>query len=456
MFKGTIKGNSRKILLSLLKERNYKNYAIGCCGAFTIENLILLNLKAKNILSSDVSEYTTALGYFLSDKDFCVHIKDPTFKFLDKYIEGDLIDKVAAILYLQDISEYCKKSNLYYSRMWDNYLIGYEDVIEVKKQRLKEYKERFRDGVENFSYIPRDVTRFIDDIPDSSYLFVSFPPFYVGGYEKLYSFINDVLETSQLTVEYNEFNDDSLIIVVDRLLERNIDFIIGTNRVELFEDKDGVKIVAHDYFSKGELVHFITNHNYDRNFAKISTPKYPMFLGLEVATADDIRAMNEKTKIEIKEISLPLFDSIRMSVIAKNIKPVSPTLKFGCFADNKLFGIFGIDFMRIDRVTDCFYLLADMPVTNEGKIAKLVVGLATTKEVRKFIKYKYLFDYDLIRTTAFTNNPVSMKYRNFFKVEKRGEKEGRKFINYIAPMGSMNIHDVYHKWLSLRGEKDEV
>lgn len=102
---------------------------------------------------------------------------------------------------------------------------------------------------------------------------------------------------------------------------------------------------------------------------------------------------------------------------------------------------------------DSFYLLSDMPVVNEYDSAKLIAALATTRDVRKYLVGNYLVDYPTIRTTAFTDKPVAMKYRNFWKVDERNEK--KHFINYIADMGKYHKNDVIQKWLSLRKEKEE-
>ena len=50
--------------------------------------------------------------------------------------------------------------------------------------------------------------------------------------------------------------------------------------------------------------------------------------------------------------------------------------------------------------------------------------------------------FDRIYTTAFTDKPVSMKYRGAFEVSSR--KPG--LINYVSPVRSDSVKSLYSKW----------
>ena len=53
------------------------------------------------------------------------------------------------------------------------------------------------------------------------------------------------------------------------------------------------------------------------------------------------------------------------------------------------------------------------------------------REMKQILDEKSIRNYRSIMTTAFTENPVSMKYRGIYELIKRGKtKEGKQFLNY--------------------------
>lgn len=463
MFYGVIKNEARKILFELCKEKNFTDYAIGCCGAFTIESLLSNNMDVKSTISCDVSLYTNALGFFLNDVDFDIKIESESgeLDFLNDYFAKGLEYKVGVLLFLQELAKYHKKKSYFDKRIWNNILGEADTIINQKIERIKEFKENIKSKIGSFQYFAEDISEFVKRV-DKDRCFISFPPFFSGAFERDFKFLDEIIKSDKLRIEYTMFDENSLEQMVDYLLENKINFIIGTNRGELFEDKKGVNTVAYTYFSEKEIVSFITNMDFNTRFARIDSDFACSNYNIELASKEDIKNLNIKSKIQIKEVPLDLFDSIRRANISWKIKKLStPTAKFGVFVDGKLMGIFGIDPINIKyEKSDSFYLLSDLPVSNVGSISKFIAALATTREVRNFLKYKYLIDYDLILTTAFTDRPASMKYRNFWKLHNRGVYKAdeslpydRHYINYSAEMGKLSINDILSKYLKIEKNK---
>ena len=452
MFRGVIKNNTRKILMDYIDIAGNPKIAVGCCGAFTIENILVNNFKPTHIISSDVSKFTTSVGYFLTGRDYEAKVVNKDFEFLNEVMEKGLDYKTATILYLQDVSDFYRSDNYYNIRRRKSYSAEYWGIIEKKVQRLNEVKAVFdRSGVD-FTYKAQDVVDFVKEVPND-YLFVSFPPFYVGGYEKQYEFLEETLYAPDLECKYKLFDDSSWVGMVETLLDRGVSFIIGTNRPDLFEGNDRIEMVSYDYFSKSEIVHFLTDKDFAKKIAGIKRKKTLLY-DVDLITKEDIDNMNEDTVIEVKEIPLDLFNSIRMTRISGKIKNLAePLTKFGCFANGKLFGVFGVDVINMRYYSDTYYLLSDVPVINYKRISKLIPALATSSEILEYLKRKYLVGYNTIMTTCFTDNESSMKYRNFWRKDSvKVDKHKGKFINYVADMGKYNISGIYQKWLRLNTE----
>ena len=130
MFFGVIKNNSRKILKECFEEKKFKNYAIGCCGAFTIENILASNFQISSITSCDVSIFTNAVGFYLSDQDYDISIDHEELDFLNEYFKSTPVKKTAALLFLSDIGRFISRRNLYLSRMTDSMIYESKSLLD--------------------------------------------------------------------------------------------------------------------------------------------------------------------------------------------------------------------------------------------------------------------------------------------------------------------------------------
>jgi hypothetical protein len=89
------------------------------------------------------------------------------------------------------------------------------------------------------------------------------------------------------------------------------------------------------------------------------------------------------------------------------------------------------------------------------RLSKLIVGAATSKECQFLLERALGRRYRTVVTTAFSNNPASMKYRGLMKllvrteVEPTGEGEGEHFrykLNYFAPLGESSLAEILQRW----------
>jgi len=78
----------------------------------------------------------------------------------------------------------------------------------------------------------------------------------------------------------------------------------------------------------------------------------------------------------------------------------------------------------------------------EGRISKLVAMMATCRAAISVAERKMVERYGSVSTTAFTNKPVSMKYRGIFELYSR--KEGR--LQYTSKVREMTPQEIYQDW----------
>jgi hypothetical protein len=97
-------------------------------------------------------------------------------------------------------------------------------------------------------------------------------------------------------------------------------------------------------------------------------------------------------------------------------------------------------------------MLSDFPVSGSkySKLAKLVLYAALSKESQELIQVLTSRRTLSLVTSAFTNRPVSMKYRGVFDLLSRKPskdvKMGKNMLNYGALLGKWTLNEGLAIW----------
>ena len=229
MFQGTLPNAVLKIVGEMVKEWNVDRIYVGCSGNFIIERSISRFVGCP-ITSNDVTIYSGYIGRYLAGeqlKDLSIREEfKGKYKVFDKYMKTDT-DKIAMLIIASDMLTY-DRPGLYYQRMWDAYV---EQLPKLHKQ-LAHKLEVAKTNIDSF-YLG-DVMELLDNIdPDDG--FISFPPFYSGGYEHMWSKLEDVFFFEK--PEYKEFDPDTVIMEFCEKVKKIKNYIICMERpIEMLEE----------------------------------------------------------------------------------------------------------------------------------------------------------------------------------------------------------------------------
>ena len=445
MFQGSLPAKAIKIIGNIVKEWDCKRIYIGCSGNFTIERSISSIINCP-ITSNDVTIYSSYIGkYFVGEPLKGLKIKDNyqgECAFFKDYMKSDA-DKVATLILATDILPFDGSNLAYSKRMLKGYKEQFSDLHKKLVIKLKDIKVKID------TFYNGDVMKLINEIPDNCG-FISFPPFFKGGYEKMWAKLEEVFEYDK--PEYIEFNPDLHIKQFCETVKKLDNFVIGTER-EVEELKKFYAGIVQTLNGKNIYMYSKTKKKHYVRARSKDTEAKPL---IKINKNDKI-----ENDIKIKEITLEQFEENRALYLSTNVSKVAtPSKAYGLFSKEKCFGIFAIanSYMlsgseRLEQPT--IYLLTDFAIspTKEKHLSKLVLYCVLSKEAKFLMENIAGKRIKSIATNAFSNNPISMKYRGIFKqygkkVIKKDEngKPIKYNLSYGAKVGQWTLKEAFEKW----------
>jgi hypothetical protein len=136
-------------------------------------------------------------------------------------------------------------------------------------------------------------------------------------------------------------------------------------------------------------------------------------------------------------------NTLRSEYLSPSIVPATVTWAFGLLLGGRLAGAFAFASNRGPIGFCDIYMVSDFAVQSSvPRLSKLVLVCILSTEVADILEQKLARKVRSIGTTAFTDKPVSMKYRGLFDLHSR--KEGR--LNYLGEAGKWSLQQALTWW----------
>ncbi|WNM68756.1 hypothetical protein SEA_SOOS_26 [Gordonia phage Soos] len=433
LFHGSVPADLRSIIREHSHSWKDSDVWVGCSGNFTIERVIHGHVKA--IHSNDVQGYSSALGFYLAGGDVPFHLKDehlPELEWLLPYLETPE-GKLASIMLGTRFLQWVGKGGLYYKRMLNAYRDQFPEIHQKTVDKIVGANMRVA------SYHAKDVREWIaDDVPEQDVV-AMFPPFFAGDYESQFAMIDKFFDWPE--PEYPELDEAGKDELVQQVMDRP-HWLMGLHiereelrpylRGRVQTSNRGVPIHV---YSSGSTTRIVRPR---QDVEPIRMPK--------ISTTDEI---HPDSVMKIHPLTSGQFAMIRSQFMAKSIKPGSPLLACGVSVDGKIIGAFA--YLPPKFNPDELYLMSDFPVSwsKYKHLAKLVIVAAMSEEGRFLAQRSLSSIVNSLSTTAFSNRPVSMKYRGLMKLHSRkpaddGMHENQ--LHYVAQMGEWNLQEGIAMW----------
>ena len=427
-FVGAINDKLRKFFHTRAHILEGRTCYIGCSGNFTIEQIITRVCPSATLHSNDVSLYSSVIGHMLVNSPFPLEVTNPELLFANAYLK-DPASSVATILLLLEMLKYESRKNPYAERMWQAYLVSFDTLHKKTLARVKAAASSIRIA----SYSTMDV----HDYYSRDGVAIGFLPTYAGGYEKLFARLEESVSFPRPSYQMltEERREESIL----RMTEG--DYILYDDRV-----RDLPSIARVDLFGK-KTVFIYSNLSirpglFRRKINEKVTP-YNLLMPEEEIPCSPVKVI---------EVDLSTINHYRNMYLSKKIEPGSGGPCYLVFSGDKLFGFLIFQaYSQKGGAKDEIYMLSDfvVPSTRHRRLAKLLLMVSKCKDMKTLLSEKIVRDYKAILTTAFTDQPVSMKYRGVYELVKRGEG----FLNYKAEFNETTFKEVTHSWMKKYKER---
>ena len=436
VFQGTIPASARSMVLESVQQwPGHVPIQVLCSGNLTIERT--LAGLGRSLRGNDVQLYSCSLGMAAAGQRMDVKIRDRHLERFGWMQEGidftDPINVAAAVVLTTGFGPaVLKPQHRYYGRLADGYRRDWPRIHGNTAERM-------RKGLPKLDAFHVQGAMEMDLPPELG--IVSFPPFWAGGYESLFKAIHELFEWP--APEYGELGEEQ----IDQLIDR---------------------ITAREHWMPGLPIRPPRLEPFIRGMTRTSNLGMPIFFFGNAAR----RLMVPRQKVEAlliprlgaaEEIAGPLtlakisdgqFTMLRSTYLNRNITPGAPGVAFAVIAGGKVIGSCAFathQTMKRGASDGAIYMLSDFPIapSRYSRLAKLVLYAALSKETKAYLEQLTGRRVTCLVSTAFTDRPVSMKYRGLFELLSRKEGKdghGKWMLQYSSPSGRWTLQEGLDQW----------
>lgn len=433
MFKGTTPPEVKLLLSDLLREVKKKDIYIGCSGNYTTDKLVAG--MGFTVHSNDVSLYSKLISDILLGTTTEVTVTNQVLAEQFDTWEDSPYKKLVQVMYAMRLSEFVRQKNDYERYMYDGFMA--QSQTYYKKTCEKLAKGAFNFQIADFSFC--DFLDFLKSKKGKG-VGISFPPTYKAGYERIFKYVEESFAYEH--AHYNVFDPKNGETIFAELLEEDENVI--------YSDRDWPNLhqwlIGKCVIGSGKhSVYMYSSVRRDKRYfieksKEIQASKY------KVVETDYRFTADTKITVECCPVSdINYFKAFFMS--NKVDYSTGGDLGFVFLADGRAFG-FLVFSKQLSSITEIFMQADFVANSDMPKLSKLLIMLAKSAELRRLIARKWGNYFTRIKTTVYTDKPVSMKYRGVWSLIRRDKGK----LMYGSEFEEQSFNNIYTQWLSKYGQ----
>jgi hypothetical protein len=436
-FVGSVPTDLIQTILRIAQPEGWKEVFVACSGTFRTERCLLSVHPGMTVRSNDVSLFSNAVAEYALGRELPFRFVGD-LAFIEDLKLPDYGARVAAVIVATSMGQYAVgRTNTFKEAHLRHYHNRFEHYVTETRAKL----DRIRDELPITSYFPGDWLEHIEEAKRCGGGVIGYPPTFKGGYEKLFAFVSKNVEWQP--PEYSIFDPATMPDVLEKLDQSDIPYFIYADQLI-----EGRKPVV-EFNPKGKRTVYGYAHTERSGWLTSSTAQEPF-----AYEPVDISKLGPETKCRIVPASCRQLNFLRLAYLKKSILFAQGDAHMLVYLDDMLAG--GIVFSLARQAFQPLEVMSDFSVTREGRIAKLVARLATTRAAVAVMERRMIERFQKVRTQAFSDHPVAMKYRGSYELTKRVEddRQGAKYVlTYESEVRDDSPQEVYAHWWQRDGAK---
>lgn len=428
MFTGTTPPEVKLLLQDLMRGVKGKDVFIGCSGNYTTDKI--MSAMGYTVHSNDVSLYSKLIADLLLDTSTEVECINPELKNVFDTWEETKYKKLVQVMFALKVAQFHQRKNDYQEEMFNAFIeqskIYYDNTIKKLEKGALDF------SIQSFYY--GDFLDFLK-MKRGKGVGISFPPTYKGGYEKLFSYVEESFKYEHAS--YNIFDPKEGGAVFKELLDNDENIIYSDRYFNILEGYLVGKIRLgsnkNPLFAYSSLQ---TNNHYYIERDKCVKPSHIHILPVDYQFTTD-------TVITVRQCAVNDVNYYKAFYMANKVNYTTGG-DFGLvfMADGMAFGF--TSFSKQLSTLSQIFMQSDFVVNSETqRLSKLLIMLVKSHDVRRLIARKMYNYYDGVKTTVYTTSPVSMKYRGVFNLERRDEGK----LIYSSIFTEKSLNELYALWI---------
>jgi hypothetical protein len=444
IFLGHTPSDQRKFILDYLKKNHdkFEKVHVPCCGTFSlVKTAIEAGYKPSDITCSDISLFSTLLGYFIMGKP----ISEMGFK-MSPLVEAEYNtyqtedQKVAFLLYIMKREQY---KPLYYEQIRRNQLeFAQKDAMAQFTKQILDLKERYH----GILYFVEDIREAIAEKPAT--ITIINTPVIAKGYTKMFDFHSEIDFDPQIA-EFNwgkEYKD-----LFEKSTQLESTFI--WYRFKHLKGIDSKYVVyAKQYPKRWDywLINKPEEYKDERIVKRMPYKNITPIKGMPMFTEGDITESSQVRIIPITEENALYYRDL----YAHKLGATRAETYVGMIIDGKLFGTAG--FMMRDALSmKCNYVFESYAFSTVNPkypdLGRLLMMCLTSRQTRDFLYSQYpknrIYRLDAFKTTCLSKYRKVKKNNGLMKIVERVKLANFYKISYFTDFWDRSYNDCVKVWL---------
>ena len=430
MFVGAVPMPVVNQLLRAVDCSTWPEIFVCCSGSFRVDRALKGKYPAKAVRGNDVSLISCAVGALLTGRTLELKFQG-RLAFMEDEGLPDFEARVAAAIVALRLSQFTG-SNAYARGHFEHCQRNFAEYLAKAREKVLLLKS----GVMLDGFFAGDFRVHAQRAMEIGAGICGFMPTYKGGYERMYRFIDESVQWQPPSFSTWDPKDMP-------------DWLAGIERAGLpyfiYSDQElqGFKPTTEFRSTTNKPVYGYIGEG--RSSFRRSVNRSEPFAYQKV----DPATLGPMTEVQLVSATSAQMTFLRNAYLAKGIAHATGVANYLVMLDGKLAGGFIYSRDRWDPA-NAIYLLSDFCIVHERRMAKLVAMLATSFEPVDAWSKRFIVRPSVMHTTAFTDQPVSMKYRGIYELTSR--KPGA--LNYECAIGSRDrtAKAIYLEWLGRFGK----